>query len=298
MGRSTRRSARVAASHVQFGEESIELNSTNAMVAAKIIDHANSTQANFTQASQDFSGFNKGFYKALLVVSLIETFSLKRGLAKFGEKGEEAAFGEVKQLHQRECFKPIHPDDLTPRERKKVLESLIFLVEKRDGRIKARACANGSVQRAWMHKDDAASPTAAVESILLTSVIDAYEGRKIISVDIPNAFIQTPVDGDKDGDKIVMKMRGPLVDMLEKLDYSLYHDKVVWERKEKVLYLHMKRAIYGMLQSALLFYNKLRTDLEEDGFEINPYDPCVANKTVDGKQLTVVWHVDDLRQAM
>ena len=30
------------------------------------------------------------------------------------------------------------------------------------------------------------------------------------------------------------------------------------------------------------------------GFVINPYDPCVANKMVNGKQMTVCWHVDDL----
>jgi hypothetical protein len=30
-------------------------------------------------------------------------------------------------------------------------------------------------------------------------------------------------------------------------------------------------------------------------FEINPYDLCVANKTINGKQCTVVWHVDDLK---
>ena len=31
------------------------------------------------------------------------------------------------------------------------------------------------------------------------------------------------------------------------------------------------------------------------GFEVNPYDPCVANKIVDGTQMTVCWHVDDLK---
>jgi hypothetical protein len=31
------------------------------------------------------------------------------------------------------------------------------------------------------------------------------------------------------------------------------------------------------------------------GFEINPYDPCIANKTVNGTQMTIRWHVDDLR---
>ncbi len=29
-------------------------------------------------------------------------------------------------------------------------------------------------------------------------------------------------------------------------------------------------------------------------FEINPYDPCIANKMVDGSQMTIRWHVDDL----
>jgi hypothetical protein len=49
-----------------------------------------------------------------------------------------------------------------------------------------------------------------------------------------------------------------------------------------------------MMKSALLFYRKLVADLTSLGFEINPYDPCVANKIVRGKQLTVCWHVDDL----
>ena len=28
---------------------------------------------------------------------------------------------------------------------------------------------------------------------------------------------------------------------------------------------------------------------------INPYDPCTANKQIAGNQMTVVWHVDDLK---
>ena len=50
-----------------------------------------------------------------------------------------------------------------------------------------------------------------------------------------------------------------------------------------------------MLKSALLFYQKLRDDLERNGFQNNPYDPCVANKMIDGEQMTNVWHVDDLK---
>jgi hypothetical protein len=49
-----------------------------------------------------------------------------------------------------------------------------------------------------------------------------------------------------------------------------------------------------MMKSALLFYRKLIKELKEIGFEINPYDPCVANKFVDGKQMTVRRHINDL----
>jgi hypothetical protein len=48
------------------------------------------------------------------------------------------------------------------------------------------------------------------------------------------------------------------------------------------------------MKSALLFYRKLVAELCNMGFEINPYDPCVANKMVNGTQMTVRWHVDDL----
>ena len=50
-----------------------------------------------------------------------------------------------------------------------------------------------------------------------------------------------------------------------------------------------------MLRSAILFYKKIREFLEENWLELNPYDPCVANKLVDGSQMTVCWHVYDLK---
>jgi hypothetical protein len=43
----------------------------------------------------------------------------------------------------------------------------------------------------------------------------------------------------------------------------------------------MQKANYGLLMSALLFYNKHVADLEGNGFVINPYDPCVVNKMVN-----------------
>ena len=52
-----------------------------------------------------------------------------------------------------------------------------------------------------------------------------------------------------------------------------------------------------MLVSAMLFYCKLTKALLTYGFDLNPYDPCVANKMVNSEQLTVGWHVDDLKSS-
>ena len=50
----------------------------------------------------------------------------------------------------------------------------------------------------------------------------------------------------------------------------------------------MNKALYGLLRSAQDFYLKLRGKLEDKDYVINPSDPCVANKMIDGSQHTVI----------
>ena len=61
------------------------------------------------------------------------------------------------------------------------------------------------------------------------------------------------------------------------------------------MYVRVQKALCGCLKSALIIYKKLISYLESDGFEINPYNPCVANNTVEGKQLAITWHVGDIK---
>ena len=60
-----------------------------------------------------------------------------------------------------------------------------------------------------------------------------------------------------------------------------------------ILYVHMWKAMYGLIMTALLFHLKLVQDLEEYGFMLNPYDPCGANKIVNMTKMTVTWHIND-----
>ena len=47
--------------------------------------------------------------------------------------------------------------------------------------------------------------------------------------------------------------------------------------------------------ASLLYYRKFTNSLKSKGFIMNPYDPCVWNKTVEGKVLTICFHVDDCK---
>ena len=70
----------------------------------------------------------------------------------------------------------------------------------------------GNKQRGHIDKTDATSPTAALESVLLTSTIDAKEGRDVAFIDIPNAFVTTRI---KDKKYIVtVRVRGKLAELM------------------------------------------------------------------------------------
>jgi hypothetical protein len=117
-----------------------------------------------------------------------------------------------------------------------------------------------------------------------------------MSADNPNALVQTDMEVNST-EKMMMKICGPLVDMLTKLDPELYSSYVVEENNNKVLYVQLLKALYGTLQPLLLFYKKLKKDLESIGFVINPYNTCLANRVTNGKQHTVTWHVDNLKSS-
>ena len=68
---------------------------------------------------------------ATIMMSMVQTYSLRSGIKKFGTRGRQAALEEMNQLHKRACFKPILVETLSSEERSKVLNSLIFLVEKK-----------------------------------------------------------------------------------------------------------------------------------------------------------------------
>ena len=128
----------------------------------------------------------------------------------------------------------------------------------------------------------------------MTVAVNAYDGRDSIIMNVPNAFIQTHIPAKRDGKRIIMKIRGKLVEWLVNIEPTRYALFVVIKKNHKVLYLNIIWAIYSMLEALLLWYRKFRSELEGVGFKFNGYDPCVANRTSNKSQLTIRFHVDDV----
>jgi hypothetical protein len=217
-------------------------------------------------------------------------YNFKKGITKFGVAGINAVADELKQLDTHNVFTPVSVNGLDDKSKQLALPYLMFLKQKRTGQIKGRGCADGRRQRIYSKKEDASSPTVAMESVFLTSLIEASENRDVATVDIPGAFLQAEID-----EIIYVKMAGTIVDILVGINSPKYEAYITKEGDKKVLYVRLNKALYGTLRAALLFWKKLTATLQEWGFEINPYDTCVANKTIDGTQCTIVWHVDDLK---
>ena len=225
---------------------------------------------------------------------IMTQLSMKAGIKRWKTNAEGAVTKELQQLHFRDTFEPIDPTSLTKSEKQQALESHLFLKQKRDETIKGRLVAGGNKQRGTISKEEATSPTAALESVLLTAIIDAKELRDVATIDIPNVFVQTKLENE--ADKAVMRMRGKLAELMVKVAPEIYSKYIVIDSSgQTLLYVRLLNALYGIIKAALLYYQRFVRDLESIGFELNPYDPCVANKTVEGSQLTVVWHVDDLK---
>ena len=87
-----------------------------------------------------------------------------------------------------------------------------------------------------------------------------------------------------------------MVDVLVSMAPEVYDPYVTTNKKgPQVLIVECLNAVYGTMVAALLYYKKSVKSLVKKGFKLNPYDGCVANKVVNGKQMTIFSHVDDCK---
>lgn len=84
-----------------------------------------------------------------------------------------------------------------------------------------------------MSREEASSPASTTESVCITSAIDAKERREVVTIEVSNAFIQTPLVYKGKDERIIMKLRGVIVNLLLMIDAETYGNHIVYENGRK-----------------------------------------------------------------
>jgi hypothetical protein len=230
---------------------------------------------------------NRRSWRDRFATTLIN-YSVKKGINKFGVDGAVAVLNELNQLAvkgvlsgvKRKTFPNWYAD-----QRRKTIRTLCFMKRKKNGTIKARVVADGSMQ-VRSPENDVSSPTVSTEALFATLAIDAFEGRKVATVDVEGAYLHCDMKTE-----VYVELEPQLACFLVEIHPEF--DEFVEENGK--LYAKLDKALYGCIESAKLFYEHISKTLIDYGYVANPYDICVFNKMIDGTQITVTVHVDDLK---
>ena len=201
----------------------------------------------------------------------------------------EAVRKELQQMLDKCVWDPVKEEDLLPTTT--IIPSMIFMKEKYspDGKfekLKARIVAGGHRQNRELYSEnDIASPTASIVSVLTVAAIAAEEGREVVTGDIPGAYLHATIQED-----IYMIINKDMSQELIGLDQRY----LPYARKDGSIVVKLKKALYGCVESAKLWFEYLRTKLYEDGFQSNAMDQCIFNKNAGHDQCTIALHVDDM----
>jgi hypothetical protein len=102
-----------------------------------------------------------------------------------------------------------HPTKLSREQQMKVLLLLLFLKKKQTGDVKGQTCIKGAPQRAYIPKEEAASPSMSTESTFITASIAASEKREVRCYNVSGAFVNTDMD-----EHVLMVLKGELAEMM------------------------------------------------------------------------------------
>ena len=211
--------------------------------------------------------------------------SAKKGIKTFRESAIAAMFKEYNQLNDMNVFGSVNPDTLTKDQKYKALHAINLIKEKRCGRIKGRTCADGRPQRAYVPREEATSPTVSIEALMATLVIDTKEKHNVAIFDVPGAYLHADIPKTK---FVLLKLEDEFI----KIICDINPDYIPYVRTEKngkkVLYLQLLKVLYRCIESALLWYNCYTKSLKKLGFKLNENDKCIANKTINSKECTIV----------
>jgi len=201
---------------------------------------------------------------------------------------------EISQMHDKQVWEYISPDDLKNRgtlKNKRPIPVIMLEKEKHDSqgkfmKVKARAVALGNLQ-ATMEVWSKEAPTAAMQSFYIVIFLAAKYNIVLESFDVTGAFLNASLPEDETEVIILSKKHADIAIELRPELYGL-------RRKDGTLLAILKMCLYGLQQSPRKWFLRIRAILKQLGLKSSEHDSCLYYVKINGKVNYLILFVDDM----
>ena len=133
------------------------------------------------------------------------------------------------------------------------------------------------------------APTTATSSVNTIASIAAARGMEVATVDVKQAYLNADMESE-----VFMWIPEPIASVLcdrDPLFVPYMHTNKNGQRRVLVKLL---KAQYGCVESARLWYEHIKKAIIEQGFDTNPFDPCIFQRKSGDTWTYITLYVDDL----
>ena len=208
----------------------------------------------------------------------------RRAMKEISDKARPAIIDELTNLTKKGVLTGRHWGDITPTQRLRVLRSHTNVTHKvtpaSDGtdqtedKVKARHVANGNGQnRSLYSREETSSPTVSISGLYLSVItsMNNYPGCVCVTGDVGCAYLNAKMS-KQDPEKLVfIRIDSDITALLVEVDSNM----LPFVRKDGSIIAELNKALYGCIESAVLWYEELSQTLLSLGMKKNDTDPCI-----------------------
>jgi len=162
--------------------------------------------------------------KQMVFGKVLTQMTAKAGTRIYGEEAVQALMQKFSQLEDLGFFLAKSANELTREQKGEALQAINLITKKRDGRIKGRTVADGSVQKDLYEKSQTASPTVSTDALLISLIVNAHEQSDVAVADVVAAYLKAYMN-----DYILLKFTGDAVDIMCKMIQSM-RNMLLWSQ--------------------------------------------------------------------